>query len=99
MEKAELYRPLPQPLPLVFVRGFRDIRPGLAPGGFAVRPQLRDCPGASAFLGESNLRRVFVLALVDGALVGKKGQQALLHGVAAVVACEYQLHMLSACFI
>ena len=97
LEKAQLHNPLLQALLLVGIQPGGDLHAGDAPGGPAPHGQgggggVETRPG-----GEGHHGGVGVLAAVYRTLVREKGQQALLHGVAVVVAPKNQLHLASAC--
>ena len=92
LEEAQLHNPLEQALPPVFILYAGYIRPGEAPGGAALHRQLCHSGVVPPPDGERHPGCILAAALIDGALLGEKGQQALLHSVAVVVALEYQLH-------
>ena len=92
LKEAELHRPLPQPLPLVLVRSVGDGGPGLSPGGAPVHGQNRLRQGLTGLAGQRDQGPIRLLPLVDRPLAGEKGQQALLHGVAVVVALKNKPH-------
>ena len=98
-EKAQLHDPLEEPLALVLILGSGDVHPGHTPGGLS--PHRQHCSGRVELLpgGEGHLGAVCVLSLVHRPLLGEKGQQALLHGIAVVVSRKNQFHCPSACLI
>ena len=99
LEEAELHGPLLQALPLIFVRRAGGVHTGRPPGGLPIHGQLRDGGGGRAVHGQGHAGRMGVLPLADGPLLREEGQQALLHGVAVVVAGKNQFHRQSACRI
>ena len=99
LEEAELHGPLLQALLLISIRRAGGIYASRTPGGLPVHGQLRDGGGGGAVHGQGHAGRIGVLPLADGPLLREESQQALLHGVAVVVAGKNQFHRQSACRI
>ena len=100
LEERQLQGALTQTLPLVLIGGVRKSSAGDAPRRFAVIVKGGDAGGIAAALRQGHEGAVILPGsggLVDGALLRKEGQQALLNGVAIVVATELQLHCFAPC--
>ena len=100
LEERQLQGALTQTLPLVLIGGARKSSAGDAPRRFAVIVKGGDAGGIAAALRQGDEGAVVLPGsggLVDGALLRKESQQALLNGVAIVVATELQLHCFAPC--
>ena len=100
LEERQLQGALTQTLPLVLVRGIRKNSAGDAPRRFSMIMNAGDAGGIALALRQGDVSAVVLprlRCLVDGALLGEEGQQALLNGIAVVMAAEDQLHRADPC--
>ena len=98
LKEAQLHNPLLQPLLLVGAGSGGNFYAGDALGGSAAYGEGGGGGMELPSGGEGDNSGVAVLAVVDRPLVREKGQQALLYGVAVIMAPKNQLHLDNARF-